>query len=177
MRQVLFGLMQENGHYVDDEVLHTLFCEAEHIVNSRPLTTDSSDPSDPRPLSPNDVLIMKPHVLLPFPGSFDKPDLYTRKRWRRVQYLMDVFWYRWRREFLAARQERSKWVQRVPNVKVGDIVLIKEDSPRNCWPLARVTAVTGSDDGCVRSVTLKTKSSTLHRPIHKILVLIHNLSD
>ena len=80
-------------------------------------------------------------------------------------------------EFLAARQERSKWVQMVPNVKVGDIVLIKEDSPRNCWPLARVTAVTGSDDGCVRSVTLKTKSSTLHRPIHKILVLIHNISD
>ena len=39
------------------------------------------------------------------------------------------------------------------NVKVGDIVILKDDSvPRNCWKLARVKPIYPDADGYVRKV-------------------------
>ncbi|ELU08688.1 hypothetical protein CAPTEDRAFT_31549, partial [Capitella teleta] len=89
--------------------LHTLFCEAEAIANSRPLTVVSSDPADLSPLSPSMLLTMKPQRIAPPPGIFVKADVFCRKRWRRTQYLADVLWNRWRRDFIAAQQPRQKW--------------------------------------------------------------------
>ena len=48
-------------------------------------------------------------VIMPSPGSFVRPDLYSRRQWRRVQYLADKFWSRWRKEFLSTLQARWKW--------------------------------------------------------------------
>jgi len=52
-------------------------------------------------------------------------------------------------------------------------VLLRDDKPlRSFWPLARITSVRTNQRGrLVRSVTLKTKSSTLERPIDKIALL------
>ena len=33
-------------------------------------------------------------------GNFQRADVYLRKRWRRVQYLANLFWTRWRKEYL-----------------------------------------------------------------------------
>ena len=45
VRNVLASLLQDNGQQLDDESLRTLMCEAEAIVNSRPLTvTQLTDP-------------------------------------------------------------------------------------------------------------------------------------
>lgn len=38
---------------LDEEGLHTLLCEAEAIINSRPITKASSDPNDLEVLTPN----------------------------------------------------------------------------------------------------------------------------
>jgi len=84
-----------------------------------------------------------------------------------------VFWRRWVKEYLPTLQERQKWFKPRRNFQIGDIVLpTDEKSPRGLWPLARITGVkTNQRDGLVRSVTLKTKSSTLKRPIDKIVLL------
>ena len=79
-----------------------------NIVNSRPLTTVPSDVNDLSPLTPNHLLLMRPLQLLP-PGLFEQRDCYTRKRWRQIQYLADVFWKRWTREYLPLVQLRTKW--------------------------------------------------------------------
>ena len=51
-------------------------------------------------------------------------------------------------------------------------MLIKdENTPRNVWPMGLVVEVNSSDDGFVRSVKLKTKSTTLVRPVHKLVLL------
>ena len=58
---------------------------------------------------------------------------------------------------------------------MNDIVLVKDaDTPRNVWPLARVTEVIRSDDGLVRSVMLHIPSAKhdLARPIHKLVLLV-----
>ena len=99
VRNVLSSLLQDNGRQLDDESLRTLMCEAEAIVNSRPLTVNQlADPDSPSPLTPNHLLTMKTKVVLAPPGAFQPADVYCRKRWRRVTHLANEFWTRWRKE-------------------------------------------------------------------------------
>ena len=102
-----------------------------------------------------------------------KEDLYCRKRWCTVQFLADQFWVRWRKEYMLALQQRSKWNKQPPNLKPGDIVLVKDEcKERNQWPLGLVDHVHPSGDGLVRKVTVTIGQSLYDRPVHK-LVFIH----
>lgn len=105
VRKVLTALMKEQ--ILDDEGLTTLMCEVESIVNSRPITKSSDDPTDYEALTPSHLLLLRSGPNLP-PGSFSKEDKYSRRRWRQVQYLSDIFWRRWIREYLPQLQERQK---------------------------------------------------------------------
>ena len=110
VRSILSALMREYGHALDDESLRTLMTEVECIINtSRPLTVPSSDPGDLDPLTPRHLLTMKSKIVMPPPGNFQKADVYLRRRWKRVQYLSNVFWWRWRKEYVHTLQERVKW--------------------------------------------------------------------
>ena len=157
---------------LDDEGLLTLTCEVEAIVNGRPITKVSDDPRDPEALTPNHLLLLRSGPALP-PGLFTKVDSYSRRRWRQVQYLADVFWRRWTREYLPALQERKKWTSATRNFAVGDVVLVLDENlPRCSWPIGRILEVfQNRTDGLVRSVKVKTKSSVLMRPIDKIVLL------
>ena len=84
-RSILDGLMLSHGHSLNDESFRTFLVEVEAIMNSRPLTTDGlSDPDNIQILSPANLLTMKSNVILPPPGTFQKEDLYCRRRWRRI---------------------------------------------------------------------------------------------
>ncbi|KAK7884419.1 hypothetical protein WMY93_027542 [Mugilogobius chulae] len=160
-----------NLQTLDEEGLHTLLCEAEAIVNSRPITKASSDPNDLEMLTPNHLLLLKTKPSLP-PGLFDKQDLYARRRWKQIQYMSDIFWKRWTREYLPLLQERQKWARPSRNFAIGDIVLIVDDSsPRNSWVTGKVVQTTPDKSGFVRQVRVKTKTTTLDRPITKICLL------
>ena len=187
VRSVLSAILEKNGTQLDDESLRTYLCECEAIINSRPLTVNNlSDPDSLEPLTPSHLLTLKTRVVLSPPGMFSTPDLYTRKRWRRVQHLANEFWCRWRKEFLLSLQERIKWNRPRRNLAVGDIVIVKEDSlPRNCWKLARVSNTYPSKDGHVRSVQValgdanlpsdgkrKEPFRRLDRPVNKLVLLV-----
>ena len=187
VRNVLASIMDNCSLQLDDESLRTFMCEAMAIINSRPLTVDNlNDPNSLEPLTPNHLITMKSSIILPPPGNFQREDLYTRKRWRRVQHLANEFWTRWRKEFLQTLQVRSKWLFPQRNLCVGDIVLISdENQPRNDWRLGRVAESYTGEDGRVRSVkvfvgsrTLDDKGkrdghlSTLERPVHKLVMLV-----
>ena len=99
----------------------------------------------------------------------DSTDTYARERWRHVQYLADLFWHRWIREYLPLLQEKQKWVTRRRELKVGDIVLVLvEQTPRGTWPLGRVLEVIRSKDGQVRQARVKMQSGEYTRPISKM---------
>ena len=110
------------------------------------------------------LLTMKHKVVLPPPGSFAPPDLYCRRRWRRVQHLLNVLWEQWKQEFLHAQHQRSKWTRVQENV-TDDIVLVDDDVPRSQWRLGRVTSVCPSADGLVRKVRVAIGLAQYERPI------------
>ena len=111
VQSVPASLLERHGGQLDDESLKTFMVEAEAIVNCRPLTVDSISSSQfSEPLTPNNLLTMKSKVVLPPPGDFQRVDLYLSKRWRRVQYLVNEFWCKWKREFLQTLQSGKKCI-------------------------------------------------------------------
>ena len=169
VRKILKSVLKEQ--VVDDEALQTLFCEVEAIINDRPITNSSDNSNDLEGLTPNHLLLLKREPLLP-PGLFEKDDLYSRRRWKQVQYLADLFWKRWVREYLPLQQERQKWSQVRQNLKPGDVVMIVDDSaPRNSWLLGRVTQTIPDSKGLVRRVLVKTKTNILERPVDKLCLV------
>ena len=154
-RNILSSLMKTHRVSLDEESLNTLFVEVEGIVNSRPLVVETiNDVNSQAALSPSHILTMKSKVVMPPPGVFGTPDLYCRKRWRRVQHISNEFWSRWRKEFLATLQDRQKWKTPLKNFRVRDIVILKEDTQRNDWRLAKVIKAYKDDKGYVRTVQL-----------------------
>ena len=149
------------------------------IINCRPLT----ETDDGYPLHPNMLLTLKSSLTLPPPGEFDESDVYSRKRWRRVQGMASEFWERWKKECVQSLQTRQKWVDAKPNFKIDDIVLIKDVSmPRSEWPLGKIVEAVQSQDGLVRKVKIRQGSKTaqsnrledhpvIERSVHKVILL------
>ena len=53
------------------------------------------------------------------------------------------FWKKWTTDYLSTLQQRFKWNKDRPQMKVGDVVVIKEDvTPPLTWPLARILKFT-----------------------------------
>lgn len=136
IRKVLTSVLHQQT--LTDEVLVTVLCEAEAILNDRPLTKVSQDLDDLEPLTPNHLLTLKRRPVFP-PGLFDHKDQYARRRWKQAQYISDLFWKRWAKEYLATLQERQKWNEVKRNLRKGAIVLIVDSTaPRNSWLIGRV---------------------------------------
>lgn len=90
--------------------------------------------------------------------------------------MADTFWARWRREYLSTLQSRHKWQSQKPNLKEGDIVLLKDDqTKRNQWPMGIIVNVVPSRDGLVRKVDVKVirnqTAKVFSRPVSKVILL------
>ena len=134
-RKVLAAMLQEQT--LDDDGLSTFMCEVEGVINGRPITKVSDDPNDLEALIPN-------HLLLLCAGP-------SRRRRRQVQYMADIFWKRWKKEYLPTLQVMRQWLEKQPNLDIGDVVIVIDGTiPRSSWLLGRVLEVRGSSDGCVR---------------------------
>ena len=121
-------------------------------MNSRPFGAVTDEHVS---LTPNVLLTMKSQVTHPIPGTFEDAYIYSRKRWQAVQQLANVFWKRWKSEYLNILQARQKWFFKIPGVSVGDVVqVLGEQGLRNDWSLGRITKLIMSHDGEVRSVEL-----------------------
>ena len=185
-RAILDTLLSQVGDQLNGESLRTFLCEAMAIINSRPLSAmNLNDPTAPAPITPNHLLTMKSEVIVPPPGDFVKEDLYSIKRWRRIQYLANQFWSRWRSEYLNLLQVRRKNMKPKRNLKPGDIVIIVDENVvRNQWKMGKIEEIFMSDDGFVRSAKVfvghsggaqgsgKRPNSYVQRPITKLVLLV-----
>ncbi|XP_036330280.1 uncharacterized protein LOC118742367 [Rhagoletis pomonella] len=155
------ALYNENLH---EHSLYHLMCEAENIVNSRPLTHIPLDTATDEPLTPNHFLIGTPNSEQT-PHPQEEKFQATRKQWRKVQQTQYRFWKKWVNEYLPDLVRRTKWYQPVELLAVGDLVLVCDSSQhRSRWLMGRLVKVFPGKDGQVRSAEVQTKTGTFKRP-------------
>ena len=154
-----------NDRPMYEEVLRTFLVEVESTLNSRPLTSISDDYNDLQVLTPN-------HFLTGKSTKYFSSDINSRKRWKSVQALTNMFWTRFIKEYLPTLQERKKWNKITRNFVINDIVLVKnENIPRSFWPVARIIDVHVGNDGIVRSCKIKLGNNILVRPCNNFCLL------
>lgn len=130
----------------------------------------SIDPNDLRALTPAHFLIGDTFTNLP---ELDLTELPVNRlyNWEHIQYVKQHFWKRWSKEYLNKLNVRWQF-QKAENVKVGTMVLLKEDnSPSLHWPLGRIMEIFPGDDGVVRMVTVKTHSGVYKRSVTRVVPL------
>lgn len=179
IRRILDSMLLKVGpQQLTHELLVTLMAEVSAIVNARPIASLPTCTDHPQPLSPAMLLTMKTRPLLSPPGVFVSQDLYSRRYWRRAQYLADQFWIRWKQEYLQALQSRSKWNDHPPNLEVGDIVIVKDQTPRNQWPLGKIVdAIKSKDDKVRKAEVALWKDGGIKkylRPVNELILLIRS---
>ncbi|XP_054259795.1 uncharacterized protein LOC128984491 [Macrosteles quadrilineatus] len=149
----------------------TLATQVEAVLNSRPLTALSADPSDISALTPGHFLIGTSLVAVPEPNLEEVPEN-RLNHWQTVQALHQRFWQRWHQEYLHQLQQRKKWEKPNKNLEVGDLVIIQDPrTPPLLWPLGRIVKTSPGSDGIVRVVTIKTQRGTFCRPATKVYPL------
>ncbi len=86
-------------------------------VNARHLVPVTAHPDDLFTLTPAALLTQKVNIVPAPAGEFGVSDLYSK-------------------QFLPTLQARKKWQSIHPNVKPGNVALLKNSQvPRNEWPL------------------------------------------
>lgn len=152
------------------EEFSTLAARIEACLNSRPLSAISNDPADITALTPGHFIIGA--ALKAPPEAPPLEDHKGLRRWQTLVNMRNHFWRRWRKEVIHELQQQAKWFASNTKLQTGDLVLITdEQQPPQHWPLARVHAVHPGPDGLTRVLTLRTATSTLKRPIHRVVPL------
>ena len=168
-KKAIYAVVGERD--VNDEGLITVFAGVESLLNSRPLTYQSSDPRDDVPLTPNHFLHGQMRGQFA-PESVETTPLHLCQRWRKVQDNISRVWRRWLKECIPALNNRPKWTSEFRDLKVGDVVLvIQPDTPRGRWPLGRIAEVYPGRDGHTRVAKVACGVKTVVRPINKLIPL------
>ncbi|KAJ2954551.1 hypothetical protein O0L34_g2836 [Tuta absoluta] len=136
VKSMKFHLMRVMGNYkLDFEQLATLLTQIEACMNSRPLCPLTEDPEDLNYLTPGHFLTGRPMMSLP-QENISERDLDIRNRWKIIELMHQHIWNRWSKEYLHQLQVKSKWLKPTPNLKKGDLVLVKEDNvPPGKWAM------------------------------------------
>ena len=93
--------------------------------------------------------------------------------WKKGQKHLDKFWQVWRDDYLLNLRDRTQTKLKSPRVqtpttdKVGHVVLIKDNLPRGCWRIGRITELIKSRDQQVRSAKVLVPSKKMKgRPLN-----------
>ncbi|XP_070170403.1 uncharacterized protein [Polyergus mexicanus] len=149
----------------------TLLCQIEACLNSRPISALHDDPNDFSALTPGHFLVGRPLVSPPEESVLDI-DSNRLSRWQQVRAILEQIWRSWSSDYLHTLQQRRKWQENKPELKINELVLLKNNlAPPSKWELARILDVHPGSDGHVRVVTLRTAKTTLKRPITQICQL------
>lgn len=157
------------------EEMNTVLVGIEGILNSRPLTSLSSDPNDLIPLTPSHFLIGRTITMLPqSPIDMEETTrIHALPRYQRAQLLTQHFWNRYYLEYISNLQKRNKWHHSTGrSLQLGDLVVIKEDRlPPNRWLLGRISRLHPGSDGIARVAEVTTSTGILRRAYNRLCLL------
>lgn len=154
------------------EEFYTLIVQIEAVVNSRPISPLSNDPTDLNPLTPAHFLIGRSLVAAP-DEDLDGVQENRLSYHQRIQALVQSYWKRWHQEYIHHLQHRPKWQRVTKDIfQIGSLVLLKEDRiPPGLWKMGRIVQVWPGSDGHVRVVSVQTQNNIVKRGITKLCVL------
>jgi len=141
------------------------------VLNSQPICPLSNNPDNPQVLTPCQFLVGTSLLALP---DHNLVNLASNRlsQWLHVQQMFQRSWKCWSHHYLHQLQKRTKWKDIQPNVMIGDLVLVKEDSlPPLVWKKAVISDIHAGRVGLTRVVTLRTAKGTFKRPVTKICLL------
>ncbi|KAJ8940482.1 hypothetical protein NQ318_022805 [Aromia moschata] len=104
----------------------------------------------PHSFNPFAFLVGRPLTCIPEKDARELPV----NRLSLYQHLLQIkqhLWDRWSKEYVNELQQRTKWKVHHDSLKLGSLVLVKEDNqPPMRWKLGRVEAIHAGRDGVVR---------------------------
>ena len=171
------SITKKHGTSLKNKSLITIPTEVESIVNSGPLTVETlSDIGSEALLSPINLLTMISDVVFTTSWRLQENRFLQLSILEKNLAITGEFWYWWQKEFLPAHQSRAKWQKIMINFKIGDIILLKNNSIENHLPTANVIDVYKSNDGYMQIVKLCVGDNKFNENGLKYLVhLIHKI--
>ena len=167
----------------------TILLEIETIINSRPITYDSSNPSDLRPLCPFNFLRSYSNIS-PFNFSstneekVDDPDYnpipLSNKQslnilWEKLSARTKAFWTRWKADYILSLRERHKKLKSITQrwPIVNELVLVySETLPRSQWSLAVIKEIYYTEANFPNTAKIKFISGHISlRSVHHLFPL------
>ena len=161
-------------------VLETLVVEIEAVLNDRPLTYTPSELEEMDPLTPAHLLYGRRITSLPHESvdedELDNPNFEDsssiNRRAKQQALTLQHFRSRWKHEYLTSLREHHKTTgTKRQKVKVGEVVLIQDDTPRIGWRLAVIEELIEGKDGLVRAPHIRIAQGRTNRPISKLCPL------
>ena len=172
---------------LSDDQMHTVVKEVESVVNSRPLVYVGDDIDSTIAITPGHFLCLNPKTGIPETVNDDGDEDYTPYQssernvfriWKKRERLVEQFWRAWREDYLLSLRERKQYklssgrIQSDQDPNVNDIVIVKDDTPRGSWKLAKIIQLNMSRDGLVRSAVVQLGSG---RNVVRPLCLLYPL--
>ncbi|XP_013193342.2 uncharacterized protein LOC106137125 [Amyelois transitella] len=162
------------------EEFATVLTQIEACLNSRPLTPISTDVDvldDIQVLTPGHFICGEALVTVP-DRDYSQANMNLLTRWQHTQRLVQLFWKRWQTEYLSRLNQRPKWLKRMPEFRIGDIVLLKEENtPPSKWALARIMEKHPGHDDLTRVYTVRYNGKLTRRSISKLCPLPISVHD
>lgn len=145
------------------EQLNCVLIQIEGILNSRPITSMSSDPNDMSCLTPAHFLTGASLTGVPEPDYVNEP-VHRLSFWKQCQQIQQNFFKQWSKQYLTMLQNRPKWKGEQPNLTVGSLVLLRSDNIAPLrWPMGRIVNVYPGRDNKVRALDVKTSNGYIMR--------------
>lgn len=167
VKDVLKRVLGKSTHEYDE--IRTILYEVAAVVNTRPLTYMTEDPTELQALSPSMFFNDFKEYGTPDLDSINAEKL-NNKQQQRLQIKKELR-DRFRSEYLSQLIQRSNKKASRP-IEVGELVLLmNENQKRTLWPLAKVISIFPSADGIIRVVKVKTANGELQRPVKKLIPL------
>jgi len=161
----------------------TCLCEVAASINSRPLTFVGTDVENKVPLTPNHFLAGQGNQGLESSVLEDPENVNVESLSLRHQEMLmrqEDFWKVWSNEYLRNLPAAFQKFKKEGNVKVGSVVLIREDGlPRMKWLLGVVESLHVGKDGVPRAADVRTPQGKKTRAIQRLhnLEIDHSVDD
>ena len=138
--------------------MDTLMSNVGYLINSRPLMKRAGEcPMSGGPITPLHLLGGRSTIDIPAVNM--DGDAKLTKRLKFIEQTTQEFWKKWFTQVFQSLVPSYKWHTEKRNVKVGDIVLLKESSQlKGEYKLVKVTKADPGQDGKVRRVTVAYKN-------------------